>query len=337
MFAVFFSLASGCSKKQSDKDKKDEFTAADTVTVEDTIIDTSYSSDNTIINLFTLYSIDSTNSVFVSLSDIYPLSEHPDSVAVPEVQKPDLYADRYIKLESKYRKQFLSGTGVFETDSVFVFDYAYNNLTSFSVKELNIIAVINAYADMSDWPFSVYDYMIGFEIDKRKLKGYENLYYNTFVYVGKENPFARERLTPVVWSKIKPENYPLKKTRNKYAEYFTNLTVGNTYLFEKDSFKYFLQDYVNSYDQVSIRRLLVAESGSEDIIIDKIFGLGEGTTPSLLNYENDNEGINQWTGKLFKNKPPVIFGFEYISFGCPFLSVIDKLNEDIYINCDNRH
>ena len=47
--------------------------------------------------------------------------------------------------------------------------------------------------------------------------------------------------------------------------------------------------------------------------------------------------INQWTGKLFKNKENVIFGFQYHSFSCPYITVLSKKPAQIEINCDNRH
>ncbi|MCA1751402.1 MAG: hypothetical protein LC670_06345, partial [Flavobacteriales bacterium] len=46
---------------------------------------------------------------------------------------------------------------------------------------------------------------------------------------------------------------------------------------------------------------------------------------------------NQWTGKLFKNQPQVIFGFSYHSFGCPRITFLHPDKEKININCDNRH
>ncbi len=124
---------------------------------------------------------------------------------------------------------------------------------------------------------------------------------------------------------------------NEYKSYMEGSSMGNTYLYKTNHFLYFLQDYLDDRNVACYRRLLIVDSKTKDIIIEKFFGRGEGTSPSDLNYADEYETVNQWTGKLFKDKPPVVFGFEYISFGCPAISIIDKSNEDIYINCDNRH
>jgi hypothetical protein len=62
----------------------------------------------------------------------------------------------------------------------------------------------------------------------------------------------------------------------------------------------------------------------------------ESETPAPLNYV-ESEYIEQWTGKLFKNKPPVILGFQYVAFGCPGITFLSPTEKDIYIYCDNRH
>ena len=98
-----------------------------------------------------------------------------------------------------------------------------------------------------------------------------------------------------------------------------------------------MQDYVDNRKLLFARRLLVVDSKTKEIIIDKLYSSSEGTSPTPLNYEEGDDVVNQWTGKLFKNKPQVIFGFLYESFGCPGISIIDKSNEEIYLQCDNRH
>jgi hypothetical protein len=56
-----------------------------------------------------------------------------------------------------------------------------------------------------------------------------------------------------------------------------------------------------------------------------------------MNTEEGRKYINQWTGKLFKYKAPVIFGFNGESFGCPHISFLDFSEQSIYKNCDCRH
>jgi len=339
LFTVFCLTIFGCNNKQAvTTDIKNELIAADTMMIDDETLE-DYVYQKPSIALFTLYMIDNPDVAFVPLSDIYSLSEHPDSIAIPNVKEIGFDNAQYFNLESKYREMFLSKTGISETDSVFVYDYAINSIVSFSIEDLNLVAMINFYSVKDDWPFTQYDYMIGFELDRTKLKGFSDFFRSTLAYVGRENPFALEQLTPIVWEKISADHYPSKEIEAIYAPYIENSTVGSTYLFETDSLQYFLQDYMDiSYDnQINYRRLLVVEPKSKDIIIENFFGRGEGTSPSPLNYEYEDGDINQWTGKLLKNKPLVVFGFEYISFGCPYISIINKSNENIYLYCDNRH
>jgi len=59
--------------------------------------------------------------------------------------------------------------------------------------------------------------------------------------------------------------------------------------------------------------------------------------PAPLNLMTSEKMINQYVGRLFKGKPPVIMGFEYLSFGCDGITFLKKDLPPVYINCDNRH
>ena len=327
----------GCSKKQTVENPLQ--TSVDTVTIEYDIVENDYELSIQDPALFMLSWVENSDVAFISLSDIYPLNyDDFDSLILPDVKEKEIAAAQYFELEAKYRNRFLSKTKISETDSVFVYDYSKNKLVSFVVKNLKVVAMLNFYASESDYPYSPYDYMIGFEIDTKKVEGFSDYYRGVLVYVGKENPFTQEQLVPIVWEEISAKDYPSKEIDAENASFLKSLAIGKTYLFEANRLQYFLQDHLESqFNQVDFRRLLVVDSKTKDIIIEKIYGRGEGTSPSPLNYEYEYENINQWTGRLFKNKPPVVFGFEYISFGCPFISIIDKSKEDIYIYCDNRH
>jgi len=339
LFTTILLVISGCSNRQAVA--KPQITS-DTLVVENNDVVEYYSPNRQSINLFTLNAPEGEVVAFVSLSDIYSLSENPDSAAIPDTKKMGFGASQHFKLEGKYRERFLAKTKISETDSVFIYDYDNNKSASFLVKTLDVVAIINHYASDSDWPYSQYDYMIGFEMEKSQLKGFRDSFYGALVYVGKENPFTGEPLTPIVWKKIAAQDYTSKKIEIEGLEYLNSASKGDVHLFEKDSLQYFLQDFLydpSDYDGRPYgRRLLVVDAKTKDIIIDKIFAHNEGSSPSPLNYAEEAYGeINQWTGKLLKDKPPVVFGFEYISFGCPGISLIDKSGEDIYLNCDNRH
>lgn len=289
------------------------------------------------INLFTLIPKDSSDVVFVSLSDIYPVNDEKDTLILPNIEKLGKYDAQYFTFDKNYRKRFLSKTNISETDSVFVFDYNKNKLVSFVVKNLKTAAMLNGYSSEEDWPYRSFDFMIGFEINKKYLNGFSEYFRDALVYVGKENPFSKEGLKPIVWKKIASKEYPSKPMKNEDRALLKNTVTGNTYIFKTENYHYFLQEYLENHKVIYARRLLVTDSKTKDIIIEKLYSQSEGTSPAPLNYEEGYDGINQWTGKLFKNKPAVVFGFEYISFGCLGISIIDKSNEEIFLQCDNRH
>lgn len=288
--------------------------------------------------LYRLSALEKSNIGFVSLSDNYPLSSHPDSLAIPDIKAKGPKSAKYFKLDQTYRKRFLSGTKTAETDQVFIYDYATNALAAFAVKDLNVVAVLNLYSDESDWPYAQEDYMIGFEIQTDRQKGFGDDFNTVLVAPGKKSPFGGQALKPVVWKKIKASEYPKKAIKKDVALQPGKYIAGSSYRFERDGLQYFIRDYLQN-DHVFARRLVVLQSKTEKIIYEKVYSESEGVSLAPLNYvDNDKDtSINQWTGKLFKNGATVIFGFEYQSFGCPGITILGKPVKEIYINCDNRH
>jgi hypothetical protein len=280
------------------------------------------------------YEKDSIQSfAFVSLSEIYPLSENTDSLAIPDLNEKELEeapSFEYFKLDSAYRKRFLAATNISETDKVFIYDYSTNALLSFKVKNLNVVACLSIYRSGIDWPYAQDDFMIGFQINKNSLKGFEKYLTNSLAYVGKQNPFARGQVKPVIWKKIEAADYPLMELSAYDTLYAGKCVTGDAYKFETTDLQYFVQDLVRITDNwVSAKRLIVVDINTKEIVCEKLFFSGESASFAPLN--------NQWTGRLFKNRYPVIFGFQYVSFGCPGITFLNPAEKDIYINCDNRH
>ena len=292
------------------------------------------------LKLFNLsrYEIDSTKSIaFISLSDVHFLSEHTDSLAVPDLTyiEADSAANyEYIRLNSAYRERFLSGTKLSETDKVFIYDYAADQLLSFKVKDLDVVACLNIYG--AEWPYGQYDYMIGFGISEKKLTGLDKYFTHALVYIGKESPFVKGQVKPVEWKKTKASDFPSKALTYEdtaaFHEYLGDhqYHAGDTYSFERDSLNYFVRDYILFTDDwLFAKQLVVIDTKTGEAVCKKQYFSGESLSFAPLD--------NQWTGTLFKNKPPVIFGFNYVSFGCPSITFLSKTEPDVYINCDNRH
>ena len=291
------------------------------VSADTTPIENRFDSYKPSINVFT---IDGSNKdfPFISLSEIQNTGAAPDSIVIPHKDKNGLEVKRY-KLNSAQRRVFLSQTGVSENDFVFIYDYRHNDLFSFPVKNLRVVARLSHYSQI-DYP----DYMIGFEVDEKALRGFKGNIWDALVCVERKNPFAQKQLTPLVWHKITPE------------EDEAALSKGFEYLMKTDEFHYFL-GRGSSQRHSDVMHLLVVEPQTQEVVMDKVFYSSEGGSLYPLRVEGDNhtnnESFAQWTGKLFKDKPPVVFGFESLSFGCPSISVIDRTQEEIFLYCDNRH
>jgi hypothetical protein len=286
------------------------------------------------LQLFDLrfYEKDSIQSLaFISLSEIYPLSKNPDSLAIPNLTEKEIEeAPNFtcFKLDSTYRKRFLAATTISETDKVFIYDYSINALRTFTVKNLKVVACLNIYG--ADWPYSQDDFMIGFEVNKNALSGSDKYFTHSLAYIGKANPFVRGQIKPIIWQKIEPADYPSKEFPAYDTSYTGKCVTGDTYKFETKGLHYFVQDLVSLADNwVSVKRLIVIDIKTKEIVYEKNFYSGESASWASLN--------NQWTGRLFKNKPCVIFGFNSVSFGCPSIEFINPTEKTIYINCDNRH
>lgn len=283
--------------------------------------------------LFELNQIeDSTDTTaFVSLSDIYPLSENMDSLAIPDLSEKNAQeADKfeYFKLGSEYRNRFLSRTRISESDKVFIYSYEKNILISFAVKNLNVVACLNIYG--ADWPYRQEDYMIGFEIDRKQLTGFENYFANTLVYIGKKSPFVLNQLKPVLWIKMDAKDFPSKEPLAYDTSYAGKCYIGDAYRYETNDLQYFLQDMNRVSDNWnSVKYLLVIDKKSKKTVCEKVYYAGESATFAPVE--------NHWTGKLFKNYPPVILGIHWVSFVCPGITFLNSSGNEISIYCDNRH
>lgn len=267
----------------------------------------------------------------VSLSDIFQLSEHPDSLAVPDISENDAASAsnfEYLHLEANYRKLFLNKTKISETNFLFIYDYVSNKLVSLKVKSLKVVACLNIYG--ADWPYRQYDYMIGFEIDKKHINIFNKNLSNTLVSFGKENPFVQGQIKRVNWKKMESKLFPkipINPIDTAYVKYNKGI-AGNSFSYNTDSLSYFLQEF-NIDSVVNFKRLLVLQTKSNKLVCDRIYYDHESAVLAPI--------TEQFTGNLFKNSPSVIFGFEYGVFECPRITIINPTRQDVYLNCDNRH
>ena len=292
------------------------------------------------LNLYTvgLYENDAHKQVaFTSLSESYALSEHPDSLAVPSLEGMTEQEAQYILLDSIYRNRFLTTLNLSETDTVFIYDYAGGILKSFPIKTLNLVAVINIYEP--EWPYKQEEFKIGFEIDAALLSDHDPYFLSCFAAVGKENPFEVGKLESITWMKTDRSNFPSIPIDIENAEilFGNNFFEGDVYMGESNDLQYFIQEYADQ-EHVAGRHLIVINAKTSGVLCYRLFFEDEGSSLTELNSLASFPAVtNQWTGKLLKNKPLVVFGFKYVSFGCESIIFLQPTENDLYLKCDNRH
>lgn len=279
------------------------------------------------LKIYPLGSYDKTegkSSSFISLTDFYPWSDHPDSLVISNENLGDNTIENSHILNAKFRNRFLKNLNIKESDSVYIYNYRLDKRYTFAVKNLPVLAHITVYG--AEAPISQYDYLVGFDLEKVLPMSDFRSYYDAFAFVGTENPFIIGEVKPILWEKINAKQFPTEIKSKKMAK----TTITKLYSYKWTNFTYFL---------INEMHLVIVESSSNKIITETVFEEGESTGLAGLSFKNQkNENIpEQWTGNLFKNKPPVFFGFTYESFGCPSINFIHKAGKEIYINCDNRH
>lgn len=228
-----------------------------------------------------------------------------------------------VRLNHEQRNILMDSLKISESDKVFIYEVEKDRVLTYNIKDLPAIACINIYSFSTQEQLNREEnYEFGFDLGKKITD------WNNFTYVGKENPFLTGKVQPIIWNKIENNEFP---TNEKYKE---NDESKSSYKFSNFEFDYFIQKKSSSY------HLIIIDKSSKTEIHNKYYSENEGTYLVPLNIEgieNNAKEPLQWTGKLFKDKDPIIFGLLSHSFGCPALTVLSKTELDIIIQCDNRH
>lgn len=273
---------------------------------------------------------------FVSLSDVDVWKGIDHSTILPVLQGREQgtgYAEKgYLQISGKYRYNFLSRTNINESDTMFIYSYSKKLLLRIPISDLTALAILSPYIDSDNCPCSISYYQFGFVIDSSSVVNLEESYTNTFVYIGKLNPFLEDKLQQITWTDISYKEYPSHLITEEVNFNFGNndfaFTTGACYKFQSHGLIYYIQKLMKDDYQFGLR-LIVINQKTKDKKLEQLFFGGESASFASLK--------SQWTGNLFKDKPPVIFGFQSHSFGCPAIHFLDSEHKGITINCDNRH
>ncbi|CAI8869588.1 hypothetical protein [Chryseobacterium sp. IT-36CA2] len=285
-------------------------------------------------NIFSLSVIssaekDSDMDIFISVSDIYKGEQPIPSDIVKNYKQMSFEERQHFELDSSSRKKLLNGIHLTENDSLYIYEYGSNKLQKMPVSQLKAVAYLSPYTDSED--LDPDSYMMGFQVATHQKTTDYDQYNNAIAYFGNKNPFIENKMKPVKWQKAGAD------ISKKYFSH-SKLTQGKTYQSQYENMTYYLQDYLEEGNIVE--RKLVAINDHKEKIAEKTFSLAGsdgGEFLPLYGIDADEANVFQYTGHLFKGKPPVIFGFIAQSFGCPSVSFLDQKEKDFPINCDNRH
>jgi hypothetical protein len=302
------------------------------------LYDYSYSQD-----IFQINKYNDEKLFYVSTSDIIRYDyDNPkeEDILIPDNYRFNVPEDQkeYVYLNDILRARLLNKLHLTEEDNMYIYNYLTNKTSSYSIKQLRAIAILNGYTNFSDrdrdWESS--DYYIGFEVPKNDKVIRANNYYKSFVSFGKSSPFETGKTYPMLWKKVDNKEFPINLLSAELKKEVHDSAITTTYLFTLSDYKYYVQKYGDENEIVLILK-------NNKLIHSSNIDTGESTSLAPLNittynYDYPYFDLQQWTGKLFKDKPPVYFGFTYNSFGCPAITLMTNKEEDfIIINCDNRH
>lgn len=264
-------------------------------------------------------------TAFISLTDGYWNNKFPKTQS-EDVKKNQL---KVYYLKGRERAQFLANREIKESDNLYLYNYEIDKLIITKVIDIPLLSHESIYGGP--------DYLTGFDV-KGIIDTSDNSFYNSFASIGRENPFETGKVQTIRWQSINVNQIPtfllsygsFYKTSNYEVElayhYYQN---GRNYYYTRNSFENgkFIVDYI-----------FVMSKDDKLLFITQIKDT-ESSSPSI--YLNDNINDMQqsihFTGRLFKNKPPVIFGLYYTSFGCPFIDFLSTTEPSVYLQCDNRH
>ncbi|TZF94892.1 hypothetical protein FW781_13400 [Chryseobacterium panacisoli] len=328
---LFFQLVIvSCQKEEKKTVITETKTTVDTIKTTKTEEKIDYNN----FNIFSLSIIssaekDSDMDIFISVSDIYK-GVQPVPADILKNQKQMTYEERqHFELDAPSRKKLLEGIHLTDNDSLYIYGYGSNKLQRIPISQLKAVAYLSPYTDSED--LDPDSYMMGFQVATHQKITDSDKFDNAIAYFGNKNPFVENKMKAMKWQKAGAD---ISK------KYFSpsKLISGKTYQTQYENMTYYLQDYLEE-GNITERRLAVINDHKEKIA-EKTFSLAGsdgGEFLPLYGIDTDEANIFQYTGHLFKGKPPVVFGFIAQSFGCPSISFLDKKERDFPINCDNRH
>ncbi|WP_324023680.1 hypothetical protein QSV08_12550 [Maribacter sp. BPC-D8] len=256
-----------------------------------------------------------------------------ESFHMPEnfIDKKDLRKDT-IHFSQKQRTEFFKRMNYANSDTLFIYDLASTLVKRLPIKNIPLMACVSIYSSVKDEykteDYYSHDYQIGFNLGKAGYSG--------FAVIGKENPFVEKGLQPLIFKKMNQQQIDSNLKKQIISEDLVNDSVFKPYTSNYKNISAFVKantDYSNWSDLIIIN---TQTKESFDIYQEEGESSGKADL-SLADVASEYPENYQYIGNLFKNKPPVVFGFMWESFGCSQIQFLDNNELPIRILCDNRH
>lgn len=250
---------------------------------------------------------DDFREAFVNLSESDRLNNH----AIQELD----FGENPVRFDRNQKNQILSFT---PNDTVYIFSLIEDSIIKFAIEDLPLVAYVHPYFKNEN-TLSAYHYIFGLSLGKKYAVDGE-----AFTYIGQENPFKTGEVEAIKLNKVDNDSFPV------HSNYERSTHEIVTFLFTTENLKYFIQKTVRgcSFD------LVIVDDISHSVIYYRHYQQSESIAVPCIMGPEYSYG---WTGKVFKNKPPIIYGLESHKFGCPSIDFLGENEPPIEILCDNRH
>lgn len=268
---------------------------------------------------------------FVNLSELYPFNYNGDETPTIISEEKLRNGIDNIIFNKKERRTVLKNLRISNSDTLYIFNLDNDSIYKFEIASLATRANVNGYR-RGDERLKEYDYEIGLDLEKKyTVEG------QSFAYIGMSNPFETGKVKPIVWTKINNDDFPIETVSVE------DDVIVETFEYSFLNYKYFTQSQrteKRNYNWVKNHHLIIKDTVSNSIVTEYNYRSTESIDISPLQTEDKKHQFNTYysfTGAIFTNKPPIIYGFYSNSFGCAGVDFIDKSEPSISILCDNRH
>ncbi len=264
-----------------------------------------------------------TRQAFINVSESFNM---PDGF----IDKKDLKKDT-IHFNTKQRVDFLKRMNYSEKDTIFIYDFDSQRVKKRLISQTPLMACVNIYSKIEEEykkeNYYQLDYEIGFNLGKTNYEG--------FAVIGRENPFIEKGLKPLVFEKMTTKDIKNYSYKGLLSKNWNNDSNYSPYIERYENIRFFVK--INEQNN-EWKDLIVVNTATKDFIyINQKESESTYKVPIIRKSAKADYGGNQWVGRLFKNKPPIIFGFTGETFGCDIIYFLKKDELPIITLCDNRH